>query len=228
MEFTSYRRAEAQVRDWEPATREVFEFVRGQVVAQLPDVAVEHIGSSSVPGMPGKGYVDVMVLPVSAAEIGSVSSGLEQLGLQHARGSRPDRPFFLGAVERGARVTNVHLHVIVADSDEARSQHGLAQALRNNPALREQYAAVKHDAVVSGATDPTEYSIRKIQWGSTHWSASASHRFRTPASRPRGSSQRAEREPRRPAAAQAARVVCPAIRPGIRCQVTPVLETVAR
>lgn len=164
MEFTSYQRAKAQVRDWDPTAREVFEFVRARVLAQLPDAAVEHIGSSSVPGMPGKGHVDVMVLPDSEAEIPSVASGLEQLGLQHARGSRPDRPFFLGAVEHRAEVTNVHLHVIVAGSDEARAQRGLAQALRDDPALRKQYAAVKHDAVVSGAADPTEYSIRKIQW----------------------------------------------------------------
>lgn len=164
MEFTEYRREDAQVRDWDPSSLDVFEFVRSRIAAELPDVTVEHIGSSSVPGMRGKGYVDVMVLPATEDEIGAVAGGLERLGLQHARGSRPARPFFLAAIEEGSQVTNVHVHVIVAGSDEARAQHGLAQALREDPALREQYAAVKQQAVDSGATDPTEYSIRKAQW----------------------------------------------------------------
>lgn len=164
MEFTEYRRGDAQVRDWDLSALEVFEFVRGRIANELPDAGVEHIGSSSVPGMRGKGYVDVMVLPAGEGEIAFAAGELERLGLQHARGSRPGRPFFLGAVERNSRATNVHMHVIAAGSDEARAQHGLAQALRDDPSLREQYAAVKQQAVDSGATDPMEYSIHKVRW----------------------------------------------------------------
>lgn len=164
MEFTDYRRGDVEVHDWDPFALEVFEFVRGRAMAELPDAGIEHIGSSSVPGMRGKGSVDVMILPAGEGEIASAAAGLERLGLQHARGSRPWRPFFLGAVARDVQVTNVHVHVIVDGSDEARAQHGLAQALREDPSLRDQYAAVKQQAVDSGATDPTEYSIRKVQW----------------------------------------------------------------
>lgn len=115
---------------------EIFEFVRARIATKLPETAVEHIGSSSVPGMPGKGYVDVMVLPSDATEIAHVVRELEALGLQHARGSRPERPFFLAAVQHNGRVTNVHVHVIISESDEARAQRGLARALRDDPKLR--------------------------------------------------------------------------------------------
>lgn len=164
MEFTDYQRQDAQVRDWDPSALAVFDFVRSRIAAVLPTTTVEHIGSSAVPGLPGKGYVDVMVLPATEDAIAPVAHQLLRLGLQPARGSRPARPFCVGAVDDHSQVTNLHVHVIVAGSDEARAQHGLAQALRHDPALREQYAAIKQQAVDSGATDPAEYSMRKIHW----------------------------------------------------------------
>lgn len=164
MEFTEYEREEAQLRDWDSSALEIFEFVRARIATKLPETTVEHIGSSSVPGMPGKGYVDVMVLPSDATEIAHAVRELEALGLQHARGSRPERPFFLAAVQHNGRVTNVHVHVIISESDEARAQRGLARALRDDPKLRDEYAAVKQQVVDTGATDPTEYSIRKVRW----------------------------------------------------------------
>lgn len=89
MEFADYRRGDAEVHDWNPSALEVFAFVRGRIQAELPNVRVEHIGSSSVPGMRGKGYLDVMVLPANLGEVSPAAAGLERLGLQHARGSRP-------------------------------------------------------------------------------------------------------------------------------------------
>jgi len=44
------------------------------------------------------------------------------------------------------------------------AQHGLAEALRNDPALRDEYAATKQRVVDSGTTDPTDYSIEKGDW----------------------------------------------------------------
>lgn len=126
MELTDYQRGDVQVNEWDPSAVEVFTFVHDQISASLPDMGVEHIGSTSVPGLPGKGYVDVMVLPGDQNAITHATRELERLGLAHARGSRPERPFFVGAVRHDSGTTNVHVHVILAESDEARTQHGFA------------------------------------------------------------------------------------------------------
>jgi GrpB-like predicted nucleotidyltransferase (UPF0157 family) len=164
MKFSEYQRQHVGVRDWDASALRVFGFVRSQIGAVLPDVGVEHIGSTSVPGLRGKGFVDAMVLPDRTQDVAAIVKVLEHLGFQPARGSRPERPFFLAGVTEGPMETNVHVYVIVADSDEARTQRGFAAALRGDPALRDQYAAVKVRAVESGSTDPMRYSIDKGDW----------------------------------------------------------------
>lgn len=44
------------------------------------------------------------------------------------------------------------------------AQRGLAKALRADPALRDQYAALKQSIIDSGTTDPVPYSMGKIRW----------------------------------------------------------------
>lgn len=164
MELTGYHRGDVEIHEWDPATRDVFEFVREQIARVLPGVAVEHIGSSAIPGMPGKNYVDVMVLPNGSAATGATAAAIDGLGLEHARGYRPERPFFVGAVRHDEMATNVHVYVIPAGVDEAITQHGLAEALRADPTLRDEYAAVKRRVVGSGSTDPVRYSMEKGDW----------------------------------------------------------------
>jgi len=74
--------------------------------------------------------VDVMVLARDDADTATIAERLVALGLQHARGSRPERPFLLGGVDRDGATTYIHIHVIdlhlpgppvsvVADDDNA-------------------------------------------------------------------------------------------------------------
>jgi len=164
MKLVDYERREVEIRDWDPMALEVFAFVRDCVATALPNRGVEHIGSTSVPGLRGKGIVDVMVLANENADAAIIAERMVGLGLAHARGSRPERPFLLGGVEQDGATTYVHLHVIQAGSDEAIAQHGLAQALREDPSLRDEYAALKQRVVECGTTDATEYSMEKAGW----------------------------------------------------------------
>jgi GrpB-like predicted nucleotidyltransferase (UPF0157 family) len=164
MKFIDYERHEVEIRDWDPTALEVFAFLRDSAAAALPGHGVEHIGSTSVPGLRGKGIGDVMVLANDDADVAIIAERLVGLGLAHARGSRPERPFLLGGVDHEGATTYVHIHVIRAGSDEAIAQHGLAQALREDPSLRDEYAAFKRRVVESGTTDATDYSVEKGDW----------------------------------------------------------------
>jgi len=164
MKLVDYERHEVGVGDWDPTALEVFAFVRGSLAVALPGHEIEHIGSTSVPGLRGKGIVDVMVLARDDADLASIAERLVALRLQQARASRPERPFFLGGVDRDGATTYIHIHVIRSGSDEAIAQHGLADALRNNSSLRDEYASLKQRVVDSGTTDPTDYSIEKANW----------------------------------------------------------------
>ena len=55
-----YERLPASVLPWDPRTVTVADAVTTLVAERRPDLAVEHIGSTAVPGLPGKGIVDLV------------------------------------------------------------------------------------------------------------------------------------------------------------------------
>jgi len=164
MELVAYERRDVDIKEWNPTALEVFAFVRDSMATMLPGHDVEHIGSTSVPGLRGKGIIDVMVLAKDDADTAHIATQLEALGLQHARGSKPSRPFLLAGVEHDGCTSEVHVHVVRAGSDEATAQRGFALALRDDALLRDEYASLKQDIVASGTVDPMEYSIKKGDW----------------------------------------------------------------
>ena len=59
-----YPRLPLQVRPPDPGAVVVARAVAGLVAARRPDLVVEHLGSSAVPGLPGKGVVDLGIHPI--------------------------------------------------------------------------------------------------------------------------------------------------------------------
>lgn len=54
VKLAPHERHGAEVKEWGPTALEVFSFIRGQVTWASPGHVGEHIGSTSVPGLPGK------------------------------------------------------------------------------------------------------------------------------------------------------------------------------
>jgi GrpB-like predicted nucleotidyltransferase (UPF0157 family) len=131
-----------EVVDWSPdwAVRfdEVATVLR-EAVAGIPGARVEHVGSTSVPGLAAKPVLDIDVI-VDAADLPSAVAALERIGYVHrgdlgvtgreafhAPDDRPRRNVY--ACAEGT--TNVRNHLAVRD------------VLRRREDLRDAYAAVK-------------------------------------------------------------------------------------
>jgi GrpB-like predicted nucleotidyltransferase (UPF0157 family) len=127
--------------------------VKEMIWRRLPGVAVEHVGSTAVPGCAGKGVVDLLI-PYGEGELGPIKDTLEDLGFQRQSTRNPfpeDRPMRVGSVEHDGDTFRLHVHVVPEDSGEA-------DELR---AFREAYVRRKRDIIESGTTDPIDYSIIK-------------------------------------------------------------------
>lgn len=83
--------------------------------------------------------------------------------VDHITGVLDRTTVLLGTVEHDDEGFAVHVHVVQAGSDEVEAQRGLAKALRADPALRDEYAALKRSIIDSGTTDPVPYSMGKIR-----------------------------------------------------------------
>ena len=113
-----YDHRPADYRAHDPRAAEVARRIGEVIVARLPDCAVEHVGSTSVPGLAGKGVVDLMLL-YPAGKLVAARETLDGMGFQRQTGRDPwpeERPMRIGAVEHGGESFRLHVHVLAADA----------------------------------------------------------------------------------------------------------------
>ncbi len=119
--------------DW-PARCAAERAVLERALAPWLDGGVHHIGSTSVPGLAAKPVIDMLAGVRDLDEARAAFGPLEALGYSH----RPHRPEAHLFVREGFGV-----HLTTPGSDLWRERLAFRDALRADPALREEYAAYK-------------------------------------------------------------------------------------
>lgn len=123
-------------------------------------LAIEHVGSTAVPGLLGKPVLDVALAVADEARAAASIAPMATLGYAHrgAHGDDPRRRYFVRD-EAGVRVVQVHLYILPAPAwDE---QLAFRDALRADPALADAYAAEKRRVAEATAWDKAAYSVEK-------------------------------------------------------------------
>jgi 5-(carboxyamino)imidazole ribonucleotide synthase len=160
-----YERLQAEVHEWDPRTADVAKRVAELVEEQRPDLTVEHIGSTAVPGLPGKGIVDLSI-ETDPADIPAVVSMLYDLGFGPQPGPDPwppTRPMPVGSLELDGQHYRIHLHVQPYGGDFMRDL-AFRDALRNDPDLRRQYEGLKRGITDAGPVEGLRYTHSKTAW----------------------------------------------------------------
>lgn len=150
------------VVDYDPAWAATFERLRATLWPVVADVAVaiEHVGSTAVPGLAAKPIVDLDVVVRGRADVPAVVGRLTALGYDH----RGDLGIEGREAFRSPDGTPAH-HLYVCRSDAASLANHLAlrDHLRAHPERAHAYGALKRrlahecahdiDAYVAGKTD---------------------------------------------------------------------------
>ena len=163
----AYERKPVAVGPWDPRAPEVAARIIAIVEERRPDLHFEHIGSTSVPGLPGKGIVDLSTETDSAA-IAGVVADLYELGFGPQQGPDPwppTRPMLVGSYSLDGQEFRIHLHVQPVGGDFAIDIE-FRDALRADPALAADYARVKAE-IADGADGPLDgvvYQDAKGGW----------------------------------------------------------------
>jgi 5-(carboxyamino)imidazole ribonucleotide synthase len=161
-----YVRLSPTVEPWDPRTIEVAAAVTELIHERRPDLKVEHIGSTAVPGLPGKGIVDLSIA-TTPADVPAVAAMLRELGFGPQPGPDPwppSRPMLVGSLVRAGSMFRIHCHVL-PDREELTRDVAFRDALLADPALVEAYATLKTGIVAGGPLESTpEYTYRKQAW----------------------------------------------------------------
>jgi GrpB-like predicted nucleotidyltransferase (UPF0157 family) len=136
--------ADIVVTDYDPAWPGWFEAVRAHVWPAVSDLALrlDHVGSTSVPGLAAKPIIDLDVVVSTEGEVEPAVRALATLGYRW-RGD-------LGVVGRqaftapaGSDLPAHHLYLVVEDSRAHLDHWLLRDLLRADPGARDRYAALK-------------------------------------------------------------------------------------
>ena len=148
------------VVDYDPAWPQLFEQLRDRVVAALGDlvVAVEHVGSTAVPGLPAKPIIDLDVVIPAIADLPAAIERLATLGYVH-RGDLgiPGREAF----SRPPDTPPHHLYVCARDSAELRRHLLFRDYLRAHPEDARAYGALKRQLAARFRDDREAYTEAK-------------------------------------------------------------------
>lgn len=147
---------------WDPAWPARFaaecERLRGAIGAHAR--AIEHVGSTAVPGLPGKPVLDVAVAVADEGAADACVAPLATLGYVHRgpHGDDPRRRYHVRD-EGGRRVAQLHLYVLPAAAWDEKL--AFRDALRADAALAAAYAAEKRRVAEVVAWDKGAYAVAK-------------------------------------------------------------------
>jgi GrpB-like predicted nucleotidyltransferase (UPF0157 family) len=160
-----YRRVPVEVREADPDASEVARRLIALIATRWPGTPAEHIGSSAVAGLAGKGTIDLL-LAAEPAQIPAITQALFGLGFQpQVPAAFPaTRPMLWGTFRHGPTTYRVHVHVVPAGSPEVAALRGFRDALRADPRLRRRYTALKRAIVRCGPVDPVAFTKAKHDW----------------------------------------------------------------
>jgi 5-(carboxyamino)imidazole ribonucleotide synthase len=153
------------VHEWDPRTEVVARRIADLVRERRPELTVEHIGSTAVPGLPGKGIVDLSI-ETEPTEIPGIVAMLYDLGFQPQPGPDPwppTRPMPVGSYDLDGERFRIHLHVQPKGGDFPRDI-AFRDALRSDPELKRQYTELKRSITRGGPVDGFRYTHSKTTW----------------------------------------------------------------
>lgn len=126
-------------------------------------VDIQHVGSTSVPGLDAKPVVDIAVALASQADLDECRKRLG--GLRYLdRGDLGVSGGYLFVKEREPNVRTHHLHVVTADDPQWGSYLRFRDLLRADTQLRARYVALKQELQEQFPEDRERYTNGKASF----------------------------------------------------------------
>jgi len=133
-------------------------------------LGVEHVGSTSVKGLPAKPILDIDIIIENYDVLPELTRKLESIGYFHqeewsfeGREAFGRKDIFTPNDEEGTHWMEHHLYVCNKDSNELARHLAFRDYLRNNPQAVSEYGLVKRD-LAKRVNDRASYTLGKTEF----------------------------------------------------------------
>jgi len=153
------------IADYSPAWPAEFQAERARVLAALGGAvrAIEHIGSTAVPGLAAKPVIDIALAVDDLAAVPALVAPLAALGYEFlGEYGLPGRLFF----RKGEPATH-HIHAVRSDSEHWRVWRLFRDYLRRHAEEARRYAEFKRELAGRFAADRDAYTRAKTEYVSS-------------------------------------------------------------
>jgi GrpB-like predicted nucleotidyltransferase (UPF0157 family) len=162
-------REEVRLAAYSEAWPAQFVAERDRLAALFPTqlLAIEHFGSTAIPGMPAKPIVDILAGVESMGVADSLFEPILACGYTTSRefnATLPDRRWFMRSADD--RRTH-HLHVVVLGSRQWEERLRFRDILRSHAGLAQQYAKLKSELASRHRSDREAYTDAKSEFVSS-------------------------------------------------------------
>jgi GrpB-like predicted nucleotidyltransferase (UPF0157 family) len=128
---------------------------------------IEHVGSTSVPGLSAKPVIDIQISVATLDDLSVYVAPLGSLGYSHMAFGDVDQVYPFFRKPAGWPSTH-HLHLCVIGSEHERRHLAFRDYLRNHPQTANEYVALKRSlaAIHIGASEESRerYSLAKTEF----------------------------------------------------------------
>ena len=135
----------------------IFENGKRKILEVFKDCKIYHVGSTAVPGLGGKGIIDILITIDDWGKEEELIEKLKGLGFSHIH-EREDNRRFLSREVKDDKLKETHLHIVKEGSKEEKEIIAFKDYLISNPQEAKKYHDVK---LKLKEEDPEEYSERK-------------------------------------------------------------------
>lgn len=137
----------------------IFEELKALISQKITGISIEHIGSSSIPGIGGRNVLDVAI-PSSDEKRALIIKKLKQLGFEESPFPHY-LPILVSAVNWNAKKYFILLYVLSPDSAAFKDWITFRNYMRKHPKDAKAYDNIKQQAIKQNKTGGEDYQNAK-------------------------------------------------------------------
>lgn len=142
---------------------EKFEAIKNRISKLCPNkLAIEHIGSTAITGLGGKGIIDISIGIKKWSEAKEVLKALRKLGFKHFHDIENHSIFV--STKPHCEENDFHVHISRINTKRYKKTLDFRDILRKNPILVKEYSKIKKEAFQKSGENRKLYKRLKNDW----------------------------------------------------------------